>query len=41
MNRLSQNQIQAYQTDGAVLVKGLLADWVDVIRAGIQPNMIV
>ena len=39
MNRLSQNQIQAYQTDGAVLVKGLLADWVDVIRAGIQRNM--
>jgi ectoine hydroxylase-related dioxygenase (phytanoyl-CoA dioxygenase family) len=28
-----------YQRDGVVLIKGLFADWVDVIRAGIERNM--
>lgn len=36
---ISQEQIDAYQRDGAVLVRGLLADWVDTVRAGIAVNM--
>ncbi len=32
-------QIEAYQRDGAVLIKGLWADWVDVLRAGVARNM--
>jgi len=31
--------ITAYQRDGVVLIKGLWADWVDVIAAGIARNM--
>jgi len=36
---LDQRQIEAYRADGAVLVKGLFQDWVDVIAAGIERNM--
>ncbi|MDH3662393.1 MAG: phytanoyl-CoA dioxygenase family protein [Alphaproteobacteria bacterium] len=36
---LDQGQIEAYQTDGAILVKGLFRDWVDVIGNGIERNM--
>jgi ectoine hydroxylase-related dioxygenase (phytanoyl-CoA dioxygenase family) len=36
---VSQDQIDAYQRDGVVLVKGLFRDWVDDIRAGIHRNM--
>ena len=36
---VSDEMITAYQRDGAVLVKGLWADWVDVISAGIARNM--
>ena len=28
-----------YQAEGVVLVKGLWANWVDVLRAGVQRNM--
>ena len=28
-----------YQRDGVVLVKGLFADWVDMLRAGVEENM--
>ena len=31
--------IEAYRRDGAVLIKGLWADWVGVIRDGIARNM--
>ena len=31
--------IEAYRRDGAVLIKGLWTDWVDVIRDGIARNM--
>ncbi len=36
---LEQNQIDVYQAEGAVLIKGLFAEWVDEIRAGIERNM--
>jgi ectoine hydroxylase-related dioxygenase (phytanoyl-CoA dioxygenase family) len=31
--------VETFQRDGVVLVRGLWADWVDVIRAGIERNM--
>jgi len=34
-----RDQIDAYQADGVVLIKGLFRNWVDVIRAGIERNM--
>ncbi len=36
---LDRSLINSYQADGAVLIKGLFCDWVDVIRAGIERNM--
>lgn len=32
-------QIETFQKDGVVLIKGLFTDWVDQIRAGIDHNM--
>ncbi len=37
--RLDQSQIDDFETNGAVLIKGMFADWVDTIRAGIEKNM--
>ena len=39
MIEISEDMIAAYQRDGAVLIKGLWADWVDTLRAGIELNM--
>jgi ectoine hydroxylase-related dioxygenase (phytanoyl-CoA dioxygenase family) len=39
MFEITQDMITAYQRDGAVLIKGLWADWVDALRAGIDRNM--
>ena len=36
---LTPEQIEAYRRDGVVLVRGLFADHVDTIRAGIERNM--
>jgi ectoine hydroxylase-related dioxygenase (phytanoyl-CoA dioxygenase family) len=36
---LTQAHVDAYQTDGVVLVKGLFADHVDTLRAGVERNM--
>ena len=36
---LSADDIATYQRDGVVLIKGLFADWVDVLRDGIAANM--
>ena len=36
---LDRSLIETYQSDGAVLIKGLFADWVDTISAGIERNM--
>ena len=36
---LTKDQIEAFKRDGAVMIPGLFADWVDDIRAGIDRNM--
>jgi len=36
---VSANQIETYQTDGVVLIKGLFADYVETLRAGIDANI--
>ena len=36
---VTKAMVDAYQRDGAVLVKGLWAEWVDQISAGIERNM--
>ena len=36
---VTQEDVQAYQRDGAVLIKGLWKDWVEVLRAGVARNM--
>lgn len=36
---ITQDHVDAFQRDGVVLVKGLFADYVDTIRAGIERNM--
>ena len=38
---ITDEMIETYQRDGVVLIKGLWADWVDVLRAGIERNMTV
>ena len=37
--RLNQSQIDDFDENGAILIRGLFADWVDTIRAGIEKNM--
>ena len=40
MHRLvTQADIETYQRDGVVVIKGLFADWVDALRDGIATNM--
>lgn len=41
MNRISPTaeQVEEYQRDGVVLVKGLFADYVDLLRSGVARNM--
>ena len=36
---ISDTQIETYQNDGVVLIKGLYKDWVEQIRNGIERNM--
>lgn len=36
---VSQDMIDTYQADGVVLVKGLFADHVDLLRAGVAANL--
>ncbi len=36
---VTDEMIAAYQSDGVVLVKGLWADWVEELRAGVARNM--
>ncbi len=38
-NPVTDTQVESYQRDGAVLIPGLFADWVDVLTAGIERNM--
>ena len=37
--QLEPSQITDFETDGAILIKGLFRDWVDIIQAGIEKNM--
>ena len=40
MHKLITNKhVQSFQRDGVVLIKGLFADYVDIIRSGIEYNM--
>ena len=39
MVEVTQAMVEAYQRDGVVLVKGLWADWVEELRAGVARNM--
>src|SRR4051812_17198552 len=39
MSGITPDEIAAYQRDGAVCVRGLFRDWVEVIEAGIERNM--
>ena len=39
MVTMTPQMITAYQRDGAVLIKGLWADWVETLRAGVARNM--
>jgi ectoine hydroxylase-related dioxygenase (phytanoyl-CoA dioxygenase family) len=36
---ITQQQIEAFETDGAVAIPGLFSEWVSVIAAGIERNM--
>lgn len=37
--KISQNQIDGYERDGVVMIKGLFTDWVDELRTGIERNI--
>lgn len=37
--KLQQSQIDAYRADGAILIEGLLTDYVEILRAGVERNM--
>jgi ectoine hydroxylase-related dioxygenase (phytanoyl-CoA dioxygenase family) len=39
MGTVTEAMVEAYQRDGVVLVKGLWANWVDMLRAGVARNM--
>ncbi|MEL7462619.1 MAG: phytanoyl-CoA dioxygenase family protein [Pseudomonadota bacterium] len=36
---ITETDIEAYQRDGATVLRGVFTDWVEVIRAGIDRNM--
>ncbi len=36
---INKKQIETFQKEGVILIKGLFKDWVDIIRAGIDYNM--
>ena len=33
---ITDEHVQSFQRDGVVLIKGLFADYVDIIRSGIE-----
>ena len=39
MTPLDESVVEAFRQDGVVLIKGLFAEWVATIRAGIEENM--
>ena len=38
-NLITNEHVESFQRDGVVLIKGLFADYVDIIRSGIEHNM--
>jgi len=36
---MTSEQIQAYQQDGAIVLRGAFAGWVDILRRGVEANM--
>jgi len=38
-NLITNEHVQSFQRDGVVLIKGLFADYVDIVRSGIEHNM--
>jgi ectoine hydroxylase-related dioxygenase (phytanoyl-CoA dioxygenase family) len=36
---VTEDEIAAYRADGAVMLRGICADWVDLLRAGVERNM--
>ena len=36
---LDQSRVDAFDRDGAVFIPGLFAEWVDLLRAGVEQNM--
>ena len=38
-NLITNEHMESFQRDGVVLIKGLFADYVDIIRSGIEYNM--
>ena len=38
-NLITNEHVESFQRDGVVLIKGLFADYVDIIRSGIEYNM--
>ncbi|UWQ08123.1 phytanoyl-CoA dioxygenase family protein [Aliiroseovarius crassostreae] len=39
MVTITEEQIEAYQRDGVVMIPGALSDWVEVMRNGVERNM--
>lgn len=39
MVQITEQMVREYQTDGVVLIRGLWADWVEELRAGIEKDM--
>ena len=37
---VTQEHVDTFQREGVVLIKGLFQDYVDMIRAGIERNMV-
>ena len=36
---LSAAQIESFQQDGVILLRGAFADWIEILRAGVDYNM--
>ena len=39
MVAVTEEMVETYQRDGVVLIRGLWADWVEMLRAGVARNM--
>ena len=37
--RISDDEVAAYQRDGAICLRGLFNDWLDLLARGVEANM--